>query len=246
MMKLNLILTNSKSLTQNSSNIVEKHKCEFCKKEFINEKSLINHACEKRRRWLWKDEKYVKLGFLTYKKFYKNLHTSSKKEKTFEDFMNSKYYTGFTKFGRYILDINAVDPEGFIDFVLKANIKIDDWTAEYVYETWIRELGKKESSERAVERSILLMIQWSKDTGEEWNDFFRKVNPIIATRWIKMGRISPWLLYTGFGNALFSRMSDDQLVMVKNVIDPIFWSKKIAINKSDADYIQETLKSAGV
>jgi thioredoxin-related protein len=31
--------------------------CEFCKKDFVREKSLINHMCEKKRRWLWKDER---------------------------------------------------------------------------------------------------------------------------------------------------------------------------------------------
>jgi hypothetical protein len=233
-------------MKQSNTIVVEKHTCDFCKKEFVNEKNLINHTCVKKQRWIWQDEKYVKLGFIAYKKFYKISYGSSKKEKTYTDFMNSKYYTGFTKFGRHILDINAVDPEGFIEFVIKLNIKMTDWTADYVYETWIRELNKKESPDRAVERNILLMIQWAKDNNEPWNEFFRKVNPQIATRWIKMGRISPWLLYAGFGNDLFSRMSDEQLILIKDLIDPVFWTKKVAINKDDVEYIKTVLKSAGV
>jgi hypothetical protein len=240
------MLKNSKNMSLNNPIATVTHTCEYCGKDFVTEKTLINHACEKRRRWLWQEEKYVKLGFYAYRKFYKTVYINSKKEKTYKDFMNSRYYTGFTKFGRYILDISAVDPEGFIDFVIKLNVKLTDWTAEHVYETYIRELNKKESPDRAVERNILLMIQWSKDNNEPWNDFFRKVNPQLATRWIKMGRISPWLLYTGFGSDLFSRMSDEQLNLVKDVIDPVFWSKKVAINKNDVDYIKNILKSAGV
>ena len=34
-------------------------------------------------------------------------------------FAKSKYYIGFTKFGKYILNVNAIDPEKFIDFVIR-------------------------------------------------------------------------------------------------------------------------------
>lgn len=223
----------------------EVHKCEYCKKEFTDERYLIVHSCEKKRRHLWKDEKYIKLGFIAYQKFYVYA-MKTKKPKTYDQFADSKYFTSFTKFGKHILDINAVDPEGFIDFVIRNNVKIGDWCIDYVYETWVRELGKKESPDRALERSILLMEQWSRDTGENWVDFFRNVNPILATNWIKSGRISPWLLYTGFGDALFSRMSDEQLGMVAEVIDPKFWAKKIALNKDEVSNFKSILKEAGL
>lgn len=216
------------------------HRCDYCKKEFTDERYLIAHSCEKKRRHLWKDEKYIKIGFIAYQNFYKYA-MKVRKPKTYEQFADSKYFTSFTKFGKHILDINAVDPEGFIDFVIRNNVKIADWCSDYVYETWVRELGKKESPDRALERNILLMEQWSRDTGEPWNDFFRKVNPILATNWIKGGRISPWLLYTGYGDQLFSRMSDEQLNMVATVIDPKFWAKKIALNKAEVENFKTIL-----
>lgn len=219
--------------------------CEYCKKEFTDERYLIAHSCEKKRRYFWKDEKYIKLGFFAYQKFY-SYAMKTKKPKTYPDFAESKYFTSFTKFGKHILDINAIEPEGFIDFVIKHNIKIGDWCKDYVYETWIRELGKKESPDRALERSIMLMTQWSIDTGKPWIDFFREVNTILATNWIKSGRISPWLIYTGFGDPLLSRMSDEQLVMVSEVIDPVFWAKKISLNKSDVENFKSILKEAGL
>lgn len=164
-----------------------------------------------------------------------------KKEKTYEEFANSSYFTSFTKFGKYLLDINAVEPELFVEFIIKANIKLSDWVKPYVYELWIRELNKKESPERAVERNILLMEQWSKDYNEPWFDFFRKVNTNLATKWIKSGRISPWLLYSGYGDSLFCRMSNEQLEMILDVIDPIFWNKKIALNKKEVETFKNIL-----
>ena len=64
--------------------------CEFCKKDFSYEKSLINHMCEKKRRWLWRDERYIRLGFTAFQKFYE-LTLRSKKPKTYREFMDSLY-----------------------------------------------------------------------------------------------------------------------------------------------------------
>lgn len=223
------------------------HYCDFCKKSFSKESSLLAHACEKRRRWMMRDEKYVKLGFFSYQRFYHLTYSSRKnKEQTYEQFSNSSFFSAFVVFGKYLLSINAIDCEGFIDSLIKNQVKLANWIHPQFYEAWIRELGRKESSDRAVERNILLMRQWELDTGEPWSDFFRKVNPQLATKWIKSGRISPWLLYCGFGNDLFSRMSDEQLDLVKDLLDPEFWLKKINSNQDDVQQIKSILQEAGV
>jgi hypothetical protein len=219
--------------------------CEFCKKDFTREKSLINHMCEKKRRWLWKDEKYIRIGFMAFQKFYE-LSLKSKKTKTYEEFMDSKYFTAFTKFGRYIENIVAIEPMGFTEFLIKGNVRLDDWTNEVWYESWTRELAKKEDPMKAVERNILLMEQWGREYDENWVDFFRKVSPSQATIWIRKGRISPWLLYSGVGQPLFDRMSDEQLGLVKEWINPMFWLPKIRDNKKEVENIRLILQEAGV
>ena len=40
------------------------------------------------------------------------------KTKTYDDFCNSAYYNAFVKFGRYIMHINPLYPEKYIDFVI--------------------------------------------------------------------------------------------------------------------------------
>ena len=219
--------------------------CEFCKKEFVRESTFINHMCEKKRRWLWRDERYIRIGFMAFQMFYR-LSVRSKKEKTYEDFMDSQYFTAFTKFGRYIEHINGIEVQGFVEMLIKNNIKLDDWVNDLWYESWTRELAKKESPDKAVERNILLMEQWGRDTGENWVDFFRKVSTAQATLWIRKGRISPWLLFSGVGQALFDRMSDEQLGLVKEWINPLFWNSKIRDHKAEVDQIRTILQDAGV
>ena len=74
--------------------------CEFCKKSFVKERTLMVHVCEKKRRSMNRDEQYVKIGFMSFQRWYKM--NGYKKEKTYEDFMQSTFYIVFTKFGRHI------------------------------------------------------------------------------------------------------------------------------------------------
>ena len=223
--------------------------CGFCKKSFQTEEVLISHACEKRRRWLFKDEKDVKIGFQAYQLFFKKSFTGLNRrshDRTYEDFMNSNYYAGFVRFGKFVLEVNVVDPMNYVEFLVKNDIKLKDWTLDSVYDIWLREVGKKEDIFRALERNILLMQQWSQDTGEDWTDFFRKVNPQLATKWIKNGRISPWLLYSGFGDDLFSRMSDEQLNFLTELLDPQYWLLRLEQEITYVRDVQHTLRQNGV
>jgi hypothetical protein len=221
-----------------------RHKCDFCKKDFASEKTLIAHACEKKRRWLWKDEKYAMMGYRAYQMFYE-IGMKSKKPKTQEDFIESQYYSEFIRFGKHLVDINAIDPMGFTEFLIRANMALKDWSSSRAYEVWVRELGRKEHPVKALERNILLMEQWARDTGEDWTDFFRLVSPALATKWIKSGRLSPWLLFT-VGDDLVDRLSDEQLGMVEELLNPNFWSVKFETYSEEVRNIREELKSVGV
>lgn len=203
------------------------------------------HTCEQKNRWLARDDKPVRFALIAFQKFYQ-LSMRSKKVKTYDDFMQSIHYSGFVRFGRHVININAIEIEGFIEFLIKRQTPLQDWCSEAWYEAWVRELSKKEDPMKAIERNILLMEAWALDSGEQWQDFFRKVPPALATKWIKSGRISPWLLYAGVGNQLFTRMSSEQLVMVKEWINPLFWFEKIKANKADMETIETILKDAGV
>ncbi len=226
--------------------IVSLNKCEHCKRTFSAEKTLLAHACEQKNRWLAKDDKHVRIGLIAFQKFYQ-LSMRVKKIKSYDDFMSSSYYVGFCRFGKHVININAIEPEGFIEYLIKMQVKLPDWCSDGWYEAWVRELAKKEDPMKAIERNILLMEAWALDSGETWQEFFRKVPPALATKWIRSGRISPWLLYArGVGEQLFTRMSDEQLVLVKEWINPLFWFDKIKTHKDDMQTIETILKEAGV
>lgn len=227
--------------------MVKKHSCEYCKREFHDEKNLINHSCEKKRRWFRKEDPASRFAFMAWSRFYELCGTGGKKKQSFKEFINSRYYNAFIKFGKHIIDLNAIEPAKFIDFVIKNNLPIDKWANDFVYEQYIRELNMKETPEAALERMILLMQQWSMQTGEQWQDFFRKINVNLAVQWTKTGRISPWLLYNvDSALDLIDRCSMEQQDMIKEFAPVAPWKIKFLKNRDSIDWIKKTMKEAGV
>ena len=222
------------------------YECQFCNKSFKREKTLAVHLCEPKRRWINRDEKYVRLALIAYNRFYEITQGASK-PKSHDTFMKSNYYLGFTKFGKHILNINAIDPEKFIDFVITTSVPLDKWTSDAVYETYIRELNKKETAERAVERGILLMQQWSREHDRPYNEFFREISRPRLIHWIKSGRISPWIIFNcTSGTQAIDALTDHELNMVNEYLEPTFWTRKFSTRKDDVEFVQMVLKEAGL
>jgi hypothetical protein len=222
--------------------------CNFCKRNFKKEISLINHSCEKKRRWFSKDEPHIRIAFLAWTRFYElNSYMNKKDETTFESFINSRYYTAFVKFGKQIHNLNAIEPQKFIDYVIKNNIPIDKWAHDFVYEQYVIQLVRQESAESALERNIKLMNDWSSQNGEQWYNFFRKVNTNQAVAWIMNGKISPWVLYN-VDSAIdfFERCNPEQVALIKKHAPPGPWKIKFNKNQDSCKFIRTTLKESGM
>jgi len=193
-----------------------------------------------------KDDRHTRKGFMAYEIFYKLCYPSAR-QRTYDDFMESKHYSSFVSFGRYLNDINAINPPQFVEFLLKAQVPLKDWEKPVPYEHYIRELNKKESFDAAIERNVLLIQQWSRDTGEPMNTFFDKVNTNVAAAWIKSGRLSPWVLYNApSADLLLTRLTEEQISIIKNNVEPRFWERKFAQCPEDRDTAIEILKELGL
>lgn len=201
--------------------------------------------CVKKQRDLDRQDKNSRMAFRVWLRYYEL--SMKQNNKTWDDFIGSQFYNDFLRVGKYINEVNAVNIPQFIDFLVRSSIPLKKWTHESVYETYIRELTKKETPDAAIERCLNLMQQWAGATGEHWADFFRKVGPAQATLWIKSGRLSPWVIYiSGSSHELFDRMSSEQLQMVQSYLDPVFWSLKIDRHNDEVEFFRRVLDEAGV
>lgn len=234
-----LVGTKNKSMPSN-------FECKFCKKKFAKEKTLAVHVCEKKRRFLSKDEKHVRMGLMTYQKFYQATHASAKL-KTFEDFSDSPYYNAFVKFGSFLVNTSPIYPERFIDYVIRSGVKLDHWCRDELYDKYVAELVRIEPADGAVQRSLTTMIEWGAEANAPWEHYFKYVSTNRATRDIREGFISPWVvLNSRSGKELLQRMNDEQLEIISGAIDPLYWKKQFKLKPADVQLTKEVIKGAGI
>lgn len=220
--------------------------CKYCGKSFRAAKTLLRHMCEKKRRYEQQGETGVQLGLRSYLRFYE-LTQGSSKSKCYDDFVASPYYSAFVRFGQYLVTIRAIGIEAFIDWTIKNNTKLDKWTQESFYDTFLYELLRKEHPNDALERSFKEMQRWADENEKPFNDLFREGSPNKVCNMIVNGRISPWIIYNCDSGVEFLRSLDgDQIKLIFKLIEPNFWSNKFKDFVADTEFIKMVLREAKV
>tara|TARA_B100001250_G_scaffold138353_1_gene118438 strand:+ start:1387 stop:2058 length:672 start_codon:yes stop_codon:yes gene_type:complete len=220
--------------------------CEYCKRSFRRESTLAAHTCEKKRRWLCRDDKQVQLGFRSFQTFYK-LATGATKDKSIREFCDSQYYGDFVKFGRYV-DENKIDPaDKYVEFLIRESVKLSDWYSDRVLELWIKRFLKSETVERGVERSILNMQDWAETNDGIWSDYFKNVSGNRFVHMVQTGKISPWVIYTcDSAQAIIDRLSDEQISRIAEFIDPEYWTHKTRHDRASVGWAEDLWKESGL
>lgn len=223
-----------------------KYSCEFCKKSFIRERTVVNHICEKKSRWLNKDHTSNRIGFQCWVQFYAKHSMSKTKNKTVQEFINSPYYIAFVKFGSYCVDSKVVNTTRYVDWLLKEQIKLDDWTSDKVYLRFLCSYLRIEDPFDAIYRGVEYCSTLAETEGIQPNDVFRYVSSNRICHAITNGKISPWMLYqSDSGVHLLETLNQDQVRMISDYINPEQWALKFHREPDVVRKIRDTLKLAG-
>ena len=212
----------------------------------MKESTLLAHMCEPKRRWLQKDEKRVQVGFYAFQRFYK-LSAGHKKDKTYEEFVKSSFYNAFVKFGSFVNNVRPLYPDKYIDYVVTSNVKLDHWCREEMYEAYAIELIRKEGVETALERSINTMVEWANKHESVYNHYFAYASTNRITWDIRDGKISPWLvLNCSSGKQALNNFNDEQLNMLRNVLDPQHWALRFKRQPKDVELVKQVAREANL
>jgi len=221
------------------------YSCGYCGKSFTKEKTLAVHVCEKKRRHMSRGEKHVQAALIAFQKFYE-IATRSK-NKTFDEFVDSPYYNAFVKFGSFLVNANPIYPERFIEWVIKSGIKLDHWCRDELYDQYVCELIKTEPADGAIQRTIATMIDWANDNQAQWEHYFLYVNTNRATKHIKEGLISPWvLLNCSGGKSLLKKLNNEQIEIISPILDPDHWRNRFRNLPADLELVKELIKEAKI
>jgi len=232
-------------VTAESQTKSETYQCKYCEREFRRESTLAVHLCEPKRRHQQQNEKGVQIGLNAYLRFYE-MTQGSAKFKTYDDFAKSPYYNAFVKFGRQCVNINAINVERYIDWLLKNNKKLDHWAKDSMYDEYLQQYLRTEALTDALQRAINYSISWGEEKGCEPHDVLRYGNSNTVTYAISTGKISPWIIYNcESGQQFLNNMNTDQIQIVWPWIDSDFWQKKFRDYPADQAYAEEILRQAG-
>lgn len=223
--------------------------CKFCKKSYVKESTLVAHLCEPKRRYNQQQEQGVQIGFNAYLKFYE-ITQGSARLKTYDDFCSSNFYIAFVRYGRWAVDIRAVNVQSLTEWLLKNNHKLDHWTKENLYVSWLKEYIRRESPQDAIERALKEMQEYADTEADLQNNFanyfkFGSTNRI--SKHISDGRISPWIIYNCHsGIEWLSQANPEQIAIIMPMIDPDFWQKKFKDYLADTEWVKMILQKAGL
>jgi hypothetical protein len=219
--------------------------CEFCKRVFLRESTIMKHMCETKDRYLNKDKQGNRIGFQAWVQFYKK-NTATKKQKTYEEFIKSAYYIAFVKFGNYCVNVNAINISRFVDWLLKNQIKIDSWCSDTTYTKYLIEYLRVEDAFDAIHRSVETTIDWAEKDNIQPKDYLRYGNTNRICLLIATGKISPWMLYCSESGIQFlDKLNEAQVKIVIDYINPELWKIKFNRDEQLKQQITDTLKQAG-
>ena len=230
----------------NKQMVDKEFECRYCGKKYRKESTLAAHLCEPKRRAQQEKEAGVQLGLHAYLRFYE-ISQGSAKLKTYTDFSKSPYYKAFTKFGRHMINIRAINTRGFIEHVIKNNKKIDYWCKDEVYQEFLSLHLRKENVKDALERSLNTMVEWAEENDSVFNHYFLYASSNRIVHHITTGRISAWVIFnSASGIEMMDKLNAEQIEIIYPSIDPDFWKRKFVDYLADTEWVKHILKEAGL
>ena len=230
----------------NKQMVDKEFECRYCGKKYRKESTLVAHLCEPKRRAQQEKEAGVQLGLHAYLRFYE-ISQGSAKLKTYTDFSKSPYYKAFTKFGRHMINIRAINTRGFIEHVIKNNKKIDYWCKDDVYQEFLSLHLRKENVKDALERSLNTMVEWAEENDSVFNHYFLYASSNRIVHHITTGRISAWVIFnSASGIETMDKLNAEQIEIIYPSIEPDFWKRKFVDYLADTEWVKHILKEAGL
>lgn len=218
------------------------NKCDHCGKVFVRSSSLFKHACEQKRRWDVRDSAAARIAYDAWISFYKTVQLNSK-QRSYRDFIASPYYNAFMRYGNYCVNVNVVNVSGYTSYLIKNNVRIDDWDSDIRYSKYLIDYLRNEDGMEAVARSVKHLLSLAEIENLSLRDVFKYTSSNKICHMIITGKVSPWILYKSKEGVNFlESLNDDQRHLIFEYIDPEKWKIKFMRDPENVKQIEQLLK----
>lgn len=201
-------------------------KCEYCGNTFVREKAFKIHVCEQMAR----HELVKKPKGLAAYYFYNEWLKLSKFSKTasIETFINSRYFKAFINFVDFINKISLPNEFCYMKFMVEKTILPDDWTKDYVYIEYIKNLDLTYTPIQQARQTIKTLGDIANKNNCKIKDAMNYITPGSFVKLLKSRNLSPWLLFfcKSFNLYINSRLTKEQRIIISKLVDINLWKKK--------------------
>jgi hypothetical protein len=223
------------------------HVCDYCKKTFVREQSLMAHMCEPKRRHVEKDLPHVKLALRAYQMWWLSLNPTKLIPPPVTQFQKSELYSAFVRVGAWSQEHQVQQFDAWVNWHIKNQTAVDAWCDTPSYLMYLKDLLLTESHEQAVDRSLKTITHWHQATGHAWQDVFRKCSPAQMCGWIQQGRVSAWVLYNAVSAVDFlNRCSPEQLQIIQSHAPMHLWKIRFLRMPTESQAVRHSLQLAGM
>lgn len=220
------------------------YECKYCQKLLKSEKSFINHYCEENRRH---DILSTTRGLLAFELFSRWSYIRSSRKATHENFKLSRYFNAFVKFAKYYKAIGGLsDLDEFLLFMIKNNILPSIWLDGKIISYYLMAMECIDPKGK-IERTIDIIFKICKKYECDTSEFYDNIEFHIMMDFIRMHKLSPWILLNskGFFQWLV-KLDDYEQNVMDEFIDCEEWSNKFKNDVKNAKLAKKCCKLLGI
>jgi hypothetical protein len=221
-----------------------KFTCKFCKRSFSQEKTLIVHLCEQRRRFDQKDTvhgRYGRQAYMAIRSFHGNDNFTE------EEFRHSEFYLACMRWGRFIIDVHCFNPTSYLKWLIDSKVSIDRWNLDAIYNCWLQDMVFIEDEWDALDRSIKTMIVWAEENKQPYENYFRLAGGARILFDISRALVSGWVVYCcQSGQGWLSTITSNDLEIIWPVINIERWNFRFNNLKDSKNQITAICSEAGL
>lgn len=166
--------------------------CHFCSRDFVLEKSFMNHRCKERDRI---EELKSAVGQSAYAHYSDWMKAKKRSVPPIETFATSKYYSTFIKFAEHAVKTNIPNTKQFIKLMVEhQDISPTLWCRDNIYSLYLEWYDQAYPPEV----QVLESLEFIKEMIEEYKcapaAIFKEIPVDTLSTYIKRRKLSPWFL----------------------------------------------------
>jgi hypothetical protein len=220
------------------------YQCKHCTKRFATDKLFLKHECKEMKRI---KEVRSPLGIKAYTLYKRWLEKQQRSTPPIETFLTSSYYASFIKFANYTQELHILNPEMYVDVMVKANLSPPTWVLNDAYGIYLDHIDKRLDPYDQAERTIKCLGDVADALEIEIGSVFNELTYGDMLDLVNQRQLSPWILFCSkkFKEWVAKLDPTDKTNLMKS-IGVVYWQMMLEKNPSVVEDMKTIVNEMGL